>query len=494
MKKKYNLTLHLTPELKAFVGISGRGTWKYRHHWRGSALEDEADRWGWHNISHILVEDGLTKKQALEMRTGLIEASGCVGLNQRAFVEKKYEQQKQVKMKKEKQTTMMASNANGVKLSLTFDNRYLSKNGYPVVVRVYKDRQWAYVTTGFNMTADEFKNVNGESLKALENKFNKVKEWCVKSVNDGSFTMKAARGCLKEKDNCSTLTGLMELKMQTLTNKATRQNYSVTMTKVKEHWDDGLKVQNVTSETLLSLMNGMLSEGLSSASVNIYMSTIKASINYAIYKGLFDEKRYPFKKNAWECDKVSLPKSAKRQDRWIGIDEMREVWNKFKETKNRWLGLFLFSYLTGGMNLADMMDLKFTREWIAKDTIRFVRKKTAHKVSESHALPISSHVKELLNILGIEPVEGNMVFPFLEGEYFSRKGSASNMIARAMKRYGFDISMTYARHSFATIATKNKMPASMVEQAMCHTNNGVSSHYIAGWDVDDMREEFEKLL
>ena len=494
MKKKYNLTLHLTPELRSFVGISSRGTWKYQHHWRGSALEGEADKFGWHNISHVLVEDGLTKKQALEMRTELIGASGCIGLNQRAFADKDNGQQKQMKMKKDKQTTMMASNANGVKLSLTFDNRYLSKNGYPVVIRVYKDRQWAYVPTGFSMTADEFKSVSGESLKALESKFNRVKEWCVKSVDEGVFSLKAARSCLREKEDVSTLAGLIELKMQTLANQATKRSYISAMSKVREMWNDGLEVRQVTPEALSSMMNWMLSDGLSGASVNIYMSAVKASINYAIYKGLFDEKRYPFKKNAWECDKVTLPKSAKRQDRWISLEEMREIWDKFKETKNKWLGLFLFSYLTGGMNLADMMDLKFTREWVSKKTLRFVRKKTAHKVSEPHALPVSSHVTELLSILGIEEKEGEMVFPFLEGEYFSRKGTVTRMIVKAMEKYGFNISMTYARHSFCVIATKNKMPASMVEQAMCHTNNGVSSHYMTGWDVDDMREEFEKLL
>lgn len=491
MAKLYNVTLHITPELKAFVGISSRGTWRYEGHWRGSALEAEALKFGWHSISHTLVEDNLSKKQAVEMRRTLVESAGCISLN-RAF-SKETKPLKKVNMK-ERQIALMAGMANGVKLSLTFDNRYLSKAGYPVVVRVYKDRKWAYVNTGFSMPADEFKHCKGSTLSALEEKYNTVKDWCVKAVEDGTFSVSAARECLREKKRAETLDGLMAMKMATLDNLGTIQNYKSAIRQLNSLFKQGLELKDTDSHSIKKFADHLKKQGRSDTTVNIYLSVVKASINYGIYKGLYDENKYPFKKNAWECDKVSLPKSAKRSDRYMSIEDMDRVWELFIDTGNKWLGLFLFSYLTGGMNLADMIGLKFTREWVKSNAIRWTRKKTAHKCSNTTTVPVSSWVEKLLERMGIEPVEGRLVFPFLDdSDYFKTKCKASTYINNALRKHSLG-SMTYARHSFATIMTKLGAPAILVEQAMGHSLGGVASHYIAGFDVDDMREWFEKLL
>lgn len=490
MAKKYNLTMHITPELKVFIGISSRDTWRYEGHWRGSALEQEAAKHGWCNIHHTLIEKDLTKKQALEMRRELIESSGVVGLNQRAF-SKDPNLKKSFNMK-EKQIALMASSANGVKLSLTFDNRYQSKNGYPVVVRVYKDRKWAYVPTGFSMTASEFKHCAGQTFTALEEKYNTVKDWCVKSVDDGSFSIQGAKNCLKKQKVEKTLCGLIDLKMETVTTKATKSTYDYAKKQVFKVFADGLPVERICPQTIGEMVHSMKINNNTDTTVNFCLSAIKASLNYAIYKGLFDEKNYPFKKNAWECDKISMPKSAKRQDKWIDSTEIRAIWDNFKETGNKWLGLFMFSYLTGGINLADIMNLRFSKEWISKDTIRYVRRKIAHKKNDTITVPVSSHVKELLSIMNIEPVDGELVFKFLDGDYDEMKKKVSVLLNRKLNQFG--VSMTYSRHSFATLMNKMGAPFALTEAAMGHSMSGVSSHYIAPYTVEEMAPWFEKLL
>lgn len=268
------------------------------------------------------------------------------------------------------------------------------------------------------------------------------------------------------------------------------------MNYVYKTFADGLPVDRINQTTVGEIVAKLKEDGKTDTTINVYLSCIKASLNYAIYKGFFEQSNYPFKKNAWECDKVAIPKSAKRQDRWIDQGEMQAIWNTFtantNKKSNKWLGVFLFSYLTGGMNLADLVDLKFTKEWTTKGVLRFTRKKTAHKKSDTIAVPVSSHVNNLLDIMGIEPIEGNPVFQFLQGEYYRAKSTAASNLNRILAKHG--ISMTYARHSFCMIATKTKMPASMVEQAMGHSMPGVSSHYLAGWNTDEMRPYFEQLL
>lgn len=494
----YSVIMHITPELKVFFGATNKSTWIYEGHWRGSALEQESKRFGWNNINHVLVEDNLNKDDALKIRKHLIEKGGCACLNQRTVTKMDIETNilNNRKMKKERQTALMTSTVNGVKLSLTFDNRYESKSGYPVVVRVYKDRLWTYVRTGYSMSANEFRKCDSDVLSVLEDKYNAVKDWCVRSVSDGTFDIKSAKDCLNKAKVNRTLAGLMELKMDTVPGQGTRINYRSAMNYVYKTFSDGLPVDKINQTTVGEIVSKLKEDGKTDTTINVYLSCIKASLNYAIYKGFFEQSNYPFKKNAWECDKVAIPKSAKRQDRWIDQGEMKAIWNTFaantNKKSNKWLGVFLFSYLTGGINLADLVDLKFTKEWTTKGVLRFTRKKTAHKKSDTIAVPVSSHVERLLDIMGIEPVEGNPVFPFLQGEYYKTKSTAASNLNRILAKHG--ISMTYARHSFATIATKNKMPASMVEQSMGHSLPGVASHYIAGWNVDEMRPYFEQLL
>lgn len=497
-KKDYRIIMHITPELKVFIGMTNRPTWIYEGHWRGSAIEYEAAKFGWNNINHVLVEDNLTKEEATAIRKRLIEKAGRAGLNQRTAnkVKDMEKHQKSGIMKKEKQTALMTSTVNGVKLSLTFDNRYESKNGFPVVVRVYKDREWTYVSTGFNMSANEFRKCDGDTLSILEGKYNTVKDWCMKSVSDGTFSVKGARECLKNSGGSDTLEKLIKLKMETVAGEGTKRNYLSTIKFLLKVFPSGLATDKVNHITIGEFANRMKQEGLSDTTANIYLSVIKASINHAIYKGLFKEENYPFKKKACECDKVAIPQSAMRLDRWITSGEIQSIWDSFaahpKKISNKWVGVFLFSYLTGGMNLADIVNLKFSKEFITKGIIRFIRRKTAHKNNNPIAVPVSSHLKRLLEIMNIEPVEGELIFPFISGEYFKCKAHASSSINRALEKYG--VTMTWARHSFYTIMNKMGAPFAMVEQAVGHKAKGSASFYVAPYTTDEMLPWFEKLL
>lgn len=490
MAKNYRVTMHITPELKVYIGMSHRQTWRYEGHYRGSGLEPEAARFGWHNINHVLVADNLKKQEATEIRRRLIEKAGAQGLNRTSG--KKEEPKKLKIMKKEKQTSLMTSVANGVKLSLTFDNRYHSQCGYPVVVRVYNNRKWTYVPLGYAMEAEEFRTCSGETLASLEKKFSTVKEWCVRAVNDGTFNFKDVKKSLEKTEQRKTLVGFMEMKRDTLEKYGTKTNYTCACAKILEEFPDGLPVEEINPENLKKIMSNLKKEGKSDATVNVYMSAVKSSLNYAIYKGMFESDRYPFKKCAWEMDKISLPKSPKRRDRWISADEISTIWNDFVRSGDKWLGLFLFSYLTGGMNLADMMDMRWSKEMLRNDVIRFVRKKTEHKKSDTVTVPVCKKTKEIFQIMGLEKKEGELVFPFLSGDYYKSKSSASVCLNRALGKYG--ITMTYARHSFSTNMSKLGAPFSLTEAAMGHSLGGVASHYIAPYTPDEMLVWFEKLL
>ena len=215
--------------------------------------------------------------------------------------------------------------------------------------------------------------------------------------------------------------------------------------------------------------------------------------------------RRPHLDQAMEVDKVVVPKSNKRDDRYITKQEMQQLWGWFKRTKNKWVGYFMFSYLHGGINLADMVDLRFNDFWFAEGGFVFTRKKTAHKTNRKVAVPATTWTQELFDTLNIEPTKNKRVFAGLEydgtdADYQRLKSGVHTNIDRSLAKackeleINKKVTMTTARHSFATIATKEGIPYVMVENAMGHTLGSVASHYIGSFSVEEMRPDFEKLL
>lgn len=99
----YYVYAHITPEKEVYIGTSKQQPYQ---RWspslyKGTALEPYIQRFGWKNIEHIVIQDGLTKEQALKLedwfianatrdgfcvntrRSGLIEVS-----NKNAYMKK----------------------------------------------------------------------------------------------------------------------------------------------------------------------------------------------------------------------------------------------------------------------------------------------------------------------------------------------------------------------------------------------------------------------
>ena len=295
-------------------------------------------------------------------------------------------------------------------------------------------------------------------------------------------------------------------KISLCTSQSSESRYKYTIDKLNEAFPKGLKAAEVSVGTVSKFKDYMVDSGISSTTINMVLTCLKASINFGIYRGYIKPEQYPFKRTAAEIDKVTLPKSQKRDMQYLSMDEMHRIWEWFMNSKkpNRYIGYFLFSYLHGGMNIADMMFLKFDDFYLKENGFCFRRRKTANKNDFSTILPVSKWTCMLFQRLGITPEKGKYVFAELQcngsdEDYNKVKASKTNSLNRKLaavaKELGMDnVSMTTARHTFATIASKNRMPFTMIEQAMGHAQSGVSSHYIGGFTIDEMREDFEKLL
>lgn len=534
----------------------------YQNNQKFSGIINEV---GWRNIKHITVASGLQKETATSMERFLITltkethslnvddklftwdenftktdamnlfADGKVskfynsalndevyqwlvfGRNNTAFTstatdlavfENETNQPKKVtnmKKRKVKAKALRRKRLNGVNIEVVLDTRYEHNNGtFPVCIRVYHNRKYKWLSTGFTMDVDEFYNMSVEDDAVIGKMFEAQCKKVVDCALSGTtYDLDMATRAKNESTvgvQCLSLSDLIIEKSTMTPSKGTMQNYKNTANLVSELCKNGLPLQNVSTESVKDLYNKLIKRGYKPATINIQLSIIRASINYGIYKGYLNPEQYPFKRQAMEVDKITLPKSDKRDENYLTKSEMQTVWGKFKETKNKKLGWFLFSYLHGGMNIADMMGLKFTNFYFDEGGFIFQRMKTKGRNDFKTYIPATTWTSELFDIMGITPANGEYVFKDMQhtkGEYTQIKNILSTLVNRELEKldmFGKKVTFTTARHSFATNATKEGMHFTMVEQAMSHALNGVSSHYIGRWDVGEMRQDFEKLL
>lgn len=517
MKENYNVVLHLTPELKAFISLgNNEKTWNQPSTYRSCGeFANAIQQWGWGGIKHKVVETGLSKQRAKDARDALVKACGCQSLNTRQCSKPaifsdftNLPTKNKEKMKKAKKQSKIKQRVNGACVELMFDNRYLKDSGkYPVCVRVYANKKYTYIPTGYDVTPQEFEHLPMHIEQDLCDKYNKVRDWLVANNNGGWCDLDALKKVLSG-GVCAgqTLCDIILEKAALANAEGTESNYQAVAKSIKLVFADGLDARRVGVGSIKKYKEWLEGNGAKPATINIHLSIIRASVNYGIYKGYLKPEQYPFKRQAMEIDKITIPQSDKRDENYLSKTDMQTLWGYFKQTKTKHLGWFLFSYLHGGMNIADMMGLRFTDFWFSEGGFVYQREKTKGKNNFKVVVPATTWTSELLDIMGITPTKGELVFKDMGGLRQSDKGYAvaknrlSNNANQTLKAVGKksgvekSISMTVARHSFATTATKERMPFAMIERAMGHSTGGVSSHYIGGFTVDEMRPDFEKLL
>lgn len=515
--------MHITPDLKVYVGImkDSRGErWKNESSYRNNGkFSDAIGDWNWDEMNHQIVESGLPKQVAINMRNELIRTAGQQSLNTRGYTDPNEKDfvlnteipnKKTKNMKKVKKESRRFRTISGVKSELMIDTRYRKNDGrYAVVIRVYNNGKYAYLQTGYNMTPDEFVGMETTTERALNVKRDIVLEYIEDMTLKGRFDINSVKAYLEPKLSGNvvehkTLVGLLEQKAGMLTNSNTIDNYRTVIRRVLDTYPDGLALNAVSTATIGGFMNKLKADGLSDTTRNIYGTILKSTINYGIYKGVIGSDQYPFKRSPVEVDKIAIPKSASRDMEYLTKEQMQQIWEWFKAHKNRNIGYFLFSYLHGGINLADIITLKFGELYEQEKAFTYRRRKTINKNNFDIIVPATKWTDELLSIMGITPKKGELVFKEMEYDGSERgfqmvknrfRTTVNRAVENVTRKLGMrEASMTTARHTFCTVANKQRMPYSMIEKAMGHANNGVSGHYIGGFTPDEMRPDFERLL
>lgn len=393
----------------------------------------------------------------------------------------------------------------------------------PVAVRVTRNSKLYYYRTGFYCTIvqwDAMRSAKGNSQsfkdrKSQEQIFDKVTRAVEELLENDSFSSVN----LKAK-----LTGRHQLNFSDVWLDVISQKKIGTANSYRDAYNSFTKCvgKNITFDRIgVDLIErwekAMIDGGIKNTSQGIYMRACRVMVNECIRKGYVKQNQYPFGRG--NDGKVKIKKGKSRKDEFISVSEIKKLisfvapnnWREsYAKLVHQSINFWLFSYLGNGLNMADIVLLEWSDYYFqsGESELKFIRKKTKDTTDEDMEIiiPIIPELKAILNEYASTPELGKRIFPqILNGETNEvvikktvglENSNIRDRVQVACKLIGIEkkVSMTWARHSFATNLTIAGVSERYISQAMGHsTSQSVTQGYI-GLFPPEKRMKFNKML
>jgi integrase/recombinase XerD len=405
--------------------------------------------------------------------------------------------------------------------------RTLSDGTHPVKLRVTYKGQRKYYTVNFDperkgLTVKEWEKVESknprkayreysETLKAFEHDARET----VKDIPEFSFEAFEKKFFNNEASNdllASMLSIAGDFRKRGGLKTADTYLYAVKSLK-KFANSERLPFSKVTPEFLRRYEHWMLTQGKeirkkgkdgtvkivripnSKTTISMYLRAVRATFNKAEIKD-----GYPFGKRKYEMPTAQKVKKA------LTLEEIGMIYKYDAlpgSTRDRIRDYFILSYLCNGMNMKDLALLKYKD--IDSEAIRFVRAKTAGKVSRAVVVPLTIEIGKLLDKHGQRPaLPDTYVLPILApGMNAQQQRTAIDNIVRLMNKelkkiaanIGISVKVgTYtARHSFATVLKRSGVSMELISESLGHTNLKTTEGYLADFEIAKKREAADLL-
>lgn len=338
------------------------------------------------------------------------------------------------------------------------------------------------------------------AFNAFQNKADEI----INSLKLFSFDMFAELWG-KRKAMKGTLAGLYEDKINTL-EASNKIAYALIHTNAKdtfEKYKPGSKLSDITVKWLKGFDDHTKENGIGITAKAMYLRTLRTILNECITLGQYEPALYPFRKKLNEVNKYAIPDPI-RNPRAVPANEIQILLNyhspvrSLQQARDFWV----LSYLANGMNIRDILNLK----WFNKDGdyITYVRQKTKKEND-----PIRVHLKpEALRIISAYGVPSttpdNFIFPFLNNqmdpkESYEACSSFINNFNKSLKKIAKELKVKYttsygARHSMANTLKQNKVPYEVIKEIMNHADLKTTELYLDSFHDDTLKDATDILM
>lgn len=390
---------------------------------------------------------------------------------------------------------MTKSVINGVVVSVFLDTRTVNKKGtYPVKIKVYFQGKPKYYPTGICMsTKEELEEVlESKSKKNIEiqyiihKEFNRILKNVDILVERGTFSFSNLNNMLG-KNIGGTLNEMISAKIKELENEekfGTSAFYKGTLSLLKRYMKHDVPINEVTVEWLNGLEKFILKTA-NQTTVAMNMRNIRAIMNIAKQVGVIRESDYPFGRGKYQIKEGSGKKKALNKKQLKAIAEYSDG----SMTTEFYRDLWLFIYFCNGLNVADLISLKFSD--IQNGEISFIRKKTKDRTRDVKRIyaAITPEMYSIINKWGNDHKKSVYIFPFLKPgdsawEHEKKKKNLTKLINKRMKMIGEKLNFgkitTYvARHTYATVLRNEGVPISIISPMLGHSSVTTTEIYLA---------------
>ncbi|AYQ35804.1 site-specific integrase [Runella sp. SP2] len=269
-----------------------------------------------------------------------------------------------------------------------------------------------------------------------------------------------------------------------------------------EHW---MLHYGKTPQTSNPKKGNVKATGASLTTVGIYLRHVRAVVNDAIENGILTREAYPFGGNRYVIPAGQNVKKA------LSKDDVTKILRYECQTDNeqRARDLWVFSYLSNGMNLADVCALRWSDLDSKTNKLTFIRKKTARSKKGNQSKIVAKLFPESWTIIerqgNKDQKSTSYVFPFLNTSMSAERQKAVihqvvKLTNKWMQRIGQtlqiegDVNTYAARHSFATILLQSDAPLAFISQSLGHTNLKTTQSYLGSFDDEKTKGYLDALL
>ncbi len=239
-------------------------------------------------------------------------------------------------------------------------------------------------------------------------------------------------------------------------------------------------------------------------SIGIRFRSLRALYNQAVADNLVKKNNYPF-----EIFKVSKFRETTAK-RAISKDDMKRLADLDVRTLTKYpkpflqlaKDLFLFSYLSCGINLTDMLHLTYNN--LAGDRITFNRQKTGKLIT----FRLQPEAQNILHKYMKKDHRGNdYIFPILKRDIhvtseqqYARVKRITKLVNRYLKMIGEYLNLpipltTYvARHTYATVLKRSGVNIAIISESLGHSDLATTQIYLDSFENSQIDEAMKHLL
>lgn len=379
-----------------------------------------------------------------------------------------------------------------------FDRRTANDDGtFPVKLAVCHRRRTAYANLGVFVREEQWDSVSSSVVGRRDRVVLNERLWgargemqrlCQRLMREGRLERLSAtdiRDIFMNGGDCTGVAsesfGNFYLSVAACKSAGTKRLYMVTYRRMLQYYPnlDGLRFEDIDRRWLEGFDSWLLPMCPSRNSRNIHMRNIRAVFNAAIDDGI--TSAYPFRRF-----KLRPQPTRKRA---LSVEDMRVLFSYDVEPwQEYYRDMFKLSFMLIGINTADMFGLRRIER---SGRVEYSRAKT-HRL---YSVKVEPEAREI-----IEKYRGQHSLLSLRDRW-AHSTTFTSKVNAALKEIGQvsysgrggkkrveplfpDLTMYWARHSWATIAASLDIPKETIAHALGHGCNTVTDIYI---DFDERK-------